>query len=392
MKIHLAIVSDQILANLIPALMDRPDKVLLVVSADMAKRKLDKRLARLLEREGIAVERHENAPDVGMPEIHEYATKLRDELVEQYADAELVLNATGGTKPMSHGFVEVFSGIASRIIYTDTRHRQIESLPNANTALAQPEPMRDVLDVPRYLAAQGLHFSKAASDSPEFCERMQARKTAAKFLAKNCTELSASGFIGKFNWLAHRALGADGSLNAPRQQLEYAPHAKSIWTQALRQLVQAKCLGWTEGETDIVFIDAEQTQFVRGGWLEEYAFHIAHDDKPFDARMGVEVLIEGSYKARNEFDVLACHGNQLLFIECKTLRFEEGRNDNDLAYKLKSLGETARGLFGETWLLSAQPPTPMLEERARQARVLILGPADLPGLREKFQSWMNPAS
>ena len=35
MNIHIAIVSEQILANLIPVLMDRPDKVLLVASADM---------------------------------------------------------------------------------------------------------------------------------------------------------------------------------------------------------------------------------------------------------------------------------------------------------------------------------------------------------------------
>lgn len=387
MKIHLAIVSEQILANLIPALMERPDKVLLVASRDMAVRKLDKRLARLLERDGIAVERHENAPDVGMREIHEYASKLRDDIVERYADAEIVLNATGGTKPMSLGFVEVLRGIASRIIYTDTRHHRIESLPNAGTPVAGPEPMRDVLDVPRYLCAQGLNFSKAASDSPGFCERMQTRKPAAKFLGRNAQRLGP--FIRTMNALADRALDRDCQLVHPVQSLRTPPGPRDPWAEALRELVKAKCIGWAEGESDVIFIDAERAQFVRGGWLEEYAFHIVHDEKPFDARMGVEVLPEGGDKARNEFDLLACHGNQLLFVECKTLKFEEGLNDNDLAYKLKSLGETARGLFGETWLLSAQPPTPMLEERARQARIRLLGPADLPKLREIVQQWMN---
>lgn len=370
--------------------MNRPDRVLLVSSVEMKNRKMDKRLAHILEQDGISIERHENAPDVGMRYIHEYATRLRDEVVEKYADADIVLNATGGTKPMSSGFVEVFRGIANRIIYTDTRHRQIESLPNLNSAITDPEPMRDVLDVPRYLGAQGLHFSKAQSDSEDRCARMQTRKAASKFLGKNCAELSSSGFIGKFNRLADCALGADETLTEPRQHLDYAPHAKSIWTQALHELTRAKCLGWTEGETDIVFIDAERTQFIRGGWLEEYAYHIVHDAHPFDAKMGVEVQIEGSDKARNEFDVLACHANQLLFIECKTLRFEEGRNDNDLAYKLKSLGETARGLFGETWLLSAQPPTPALKDRAQQARIKLIGPAELQNLRELVTHWMNP--
>jgi hypothetical protein len=388
MKIHVAIVSEQILANLIPALMERPDKVYLIASADMSQRKLDKRLARLLERDGIGVERCENAPSVGMNGIHAYASRLRDDIVDRHADAEIVLNATGGTKPMSLGFVEVFRGIASRIIYTDTLHRQIESLPNADAPIAQPAPMRDVLDVPRYLAAQGLTFSGAASDSAALRERMQARKAAAKSLARNAPGLES--FIRTMNALADKALDRDGNLIAPVQSLNYPPHPKSPWADAMRELVNAKCFGWKEGECDVVFIDAERTQFVRGGWLEEYAFHIVHDEKPFDARMGVDVQIEGGELATNEFDVLACHGNQLLFVECKTLKFEEGRNDNDLAYKLKSLGETARGLFGETWLLSAQSPTPMLVERARQARIRLLGPADLPNLRDIVRQWMEP--
>lgn len=388
MKIHLAIVSEQILANLIPALMERPDKVLLVASPDMVKRKLDKRLAHLLKKDGIAVEHHGDAPDVGMRQIHEYASKLSADLVERHANAEIVLNATGGTKPMSLGFVEVFRGIAGRIIYTDTRHRQIESLPNADAAIARPEPMCNVLDVPRYLAAQGLTFLSAASDQPEFRERMQARKSAAKFLAHHANDLEK--FIGTMNALADKALDSGGQLVQPRQGLYYPPDPRSTWADAMRELVKAKCIDWTEGESDVVFNDAERTQFVRGGWLEEYAFHILHDDKPFDVRMGVEVSVEGSERARNEFDVLACHGNQLLFIECKTLKFEEGRNDNDLAYKLKSLGETARGLFGETWLLSARTPTPLLAERAQQARIRLLGPVELPKLRETLQQWMNP--
>ena len=51
MKIHVAMVSDQTLANLIPTLMDRPDKVVLVCIKGMAKRGLDRRLATLALRE-----------------------------------------------------------------------------------------------------------------------------------------------------------------------------------------------------------------------------------------------------------------------------------------------------------------------------------------------------
>jgi len=41
--------------------------------------------------------------------------------------------------------------------------------------------------------------------------------------------------------------------------------------------------------------------------------------------------------------------NELLFLECKTLRHgREGAKDADLLYKADSLGHDVRGLFGTT--------------------------------------------
>ncbi len=53
MKIHIVLVSEQVLANLIPILMEGPDLVLLVVTPGMAARRLDRRLQTLLEARGI---------------------------------------------------------------------------------------------------------------------------------------------------------------------------------------------------------------------------------------------------------------------------------------------------------------------------------------------------
>jgi len=88
----------------------------------------------------------------------------------------------------------------------------------------------------------------------------------------------------------------------------------------------------------------------------------------------------------NEFDVLACHMNQMLHIECKTLRYR-GENDNEIAYKLDSLGDDVRGLFGHTWLLSAREPTEVLIARARRARIRLVPPAELQHLRDLVREW-----
>ena len=324
-----------------------------------------------------------------MRQIYAYAKKISNTVIDQYADAEIILNATGGTKPMSLGFVEMFRGIATKIIYTDTRHRRIETLPNAaldadNTVNSiDSEAMRNVLDIPKYLAAQGLSYSRATSDSGPYLDRMQSRKAASKYFGRNAESLGA--FFSKMNWLVNAALSPSGELISPQQSL--AIESRS-WRDAIKQLVDAECIDQDEQNSTIYFRNTEAAQFIRGGWLEEYAFHILRDEKLFDTRLSVTVTGE---HIKNEFDVLACHGNQLLFIECKTLRFNENQNDNELVYKLSDLSEEARGLFGETWLLSAQPPTAILEERAQKARIKLLGPADLANLRQLAQQWMNQA-
>ena len=385
MNIHICLVSNQILANLIPALMERPDKVVLVVSKEMAKKKLDNRLKKLLETEGITVDLHGNAPDTGLEAIHEFAFDLSDKLKSAHPEAEIVLNATGGTKLMALGFVEFFRGIATRTIYTDTAHRRIETLPDKDLAMPAV-PMADVLDVRLYLAAQGLRYHGATSDDDARIARVNQRKAAAKYLAKYAADLDT--FIGALNRLADLAFNKTETLVAPRQGFDYAPHPKSPWAKALHELVRAGLLGWTEGETEIVFIDEERTQFLRGGWLEEYAFHVLRDEKIFDVRLGVEAASDTAGVTKNEFDVLAAHGNRLLFIECKTLRFNPNENDNELAYKLDSLSK-ARGLFGETWLLSARAPTPQLTKRLDSAGNRFIGPTELPKLREAVQTWMR---
>ena len=125
-------------------------------------------------------------------------------------------------------------------------------------------------------------------------------------------------------------------------------------------------LAWEPGSEYFRFTDLAAAQFVRGGWLEDYAYHAVHDAGVHDARLGVEGTWDHQEAMANEFDVLACHMNQLLHIECKTLRYRD-ENDNAIAYKLDSLGDDVRGLFGHTWLLSAREPTETADQTSVDA-------------------------
>lgn len=388
MLIHVVIVSDQILANLIPALMERPDKVYLVTSVAMCAKGMDKRLKKQLGRQGIETEIRFQAPDAGLEAIRGYALEMLDAIRHAHPDATLVFNATGGTKLMALGFFEMLRGEAARVIYTDTAHQCIEVLHDNSQAIPATLPMRDVLDVRAYLLAQGFSYSDDQSSEDGRMERMTARKQACKYLARHANELGE--FIGAINALAGNALEDKGQRLAwPRQNFREKPRGR--WADALRELVKGGLMDWGGG-VEIDFRDAESARFLQGGWLEEYAWHVVRDERVHDVRLNVRGAWEGAQEAKNEFDVLACHRNQLLFIECKTLKFDAGQNDNDLSYKVESLGKDTRGLFGETWLLSARAPSEILKDRSLQAGFKLIGPADLPRLRERVQAWMRGAS
>ena len=219
MKIHVAIVSDQILANLIPALMDRPDKVVLVATADMAARRLDRRLADMLAKKGITAEIVGSAPEIRLGEIHEFAYELLSRLQQQHPHAGIELNATGGTKPMMLGFVEIFRGDAERVFYTDTRHRRIEYFPAPRQPAIPPTPMTNVLNVIDYLRAQGFIYGGARSDRPDWQESAAARKEAAKFLGKHAADPEMQNFIGAINGMADKALAAAKPSSNPSRTL-----------------------------------------------------------------------------------------------------------------------------------------------------------------------------
>ncbi|MEI7844089.1 MAG: DUF1887 family CARF protein, partial [Gallionellaceae bacterium] len=223
-------------------------------------------------------------------------------------------------------------------------------------------------------------------DKPDWNEQAVDRKDVCKQLAKEIESLA--WLIGDLNRIAYDAIEQShvngkkvDNLVRPQQTLSALPRNENL--ALLKKIASAGLLQWETGSKNIEFIDLEKTRFLSGGWLEEYAWHVMRDEKLFDARMGVNVTDK---QTRNEFDVLACHQNQLLFVECKTLRFTQ-ENDNEIAYKVDSLSRDVRGLFGQTWLLTARKPTDILKDRAKKAYIRIIGPDELPKLRDIVREW-----
>ena len=76
MLIHVGIVSDQTLANLIPALIERPARMYLACSVGMAEKRLDRRIDAFLKTKGIPATIVHGAPDAGLVKIDQFARTL----------------------------------------------------------------------------------------------------------------------------------------------------------------------------------------------------------------------------------------------------------------------------------------------------------------------------
>jgi len=93
-NIHICLVSAQILANLIPVLMDKPEKVILISTKTMMKNGLTKRFQDILQKEKITYDVFEEMPSTNMVDIYNFALETSELIQEKYPDSILTLNAT----------------------------------------------------------------------------------------------------------------------------------------------------------------------------------------------------------------------------------------------------------------------------------------------------------
>jgi hypothetical protein len=126
--IHLCLVSDRPLANLIPLLQYRPDYVALGVSPKMQRQGQDFRQL-LISLGAYTNERILSfaIPEQGIESIRDAALNIQIELESRFPGCRIAYNATGGTKLMALAFAEVLrTDGGNPVFYTDTAQNCIE--------------------------------------------------------------------------------------------------------------------------------------------------------------------------------------------------------------------------------------------------------------------------
>lgn len=368
MHIQICLVSDQLLANYLPILMKMPQCVHIVSTAVMQQKGMTARFESMLHKQQIDTVTHHDMPDARMNDIHAYAQKLYTSIQNQ-TPASITLNITGGNKLMAVGMLDIFGAAGAKVIYTDTANNRIEYLSHR----VYDEPLPYLLDIPQYLHAYGAIFQSINSDDPAWQKRALERRHMTLHMARLCQQERQCSLITVLNGMAGSVLPNGSKVLKTNPTTCFDAPVRSPWSDTLN-LLQATGLIRFHDQQWIEFLDEERTQYIKGNWLEEFAYHTAmalEGDDGWDVGCNVQIQWLNS-DVRNELDLVIVYHNRLLVMECKTLRFDTVQKASDSVYKLDSIGERLRGAFGTKVLLSALPvPKPALERATSQGITVI---------------------
>lgn len=368
---HLILVSAQPIPNLTPILDDRlrPRKVVMLVSPDMQER--GKALENIYKPRGIGVERCM----IDDPWDADHISDRILDLLTQYPDGDIALNATGGTKLMSIAAYEAFRSCELPIFYI---HPEQDHL----IWLSPKKPAVDLagrLKLNDYLTAYGA----STVEIPKATGVAEPIRQLTQQLLADIDRYA--GELGTLNYLAYRA-------NNPRLacEIEEGPRSKPHLWELLKLFADA---GLCEiNGHNLRFIDENARFTANGGWLEMHTYGLCLNLKKAcgiqDAACNITISRQPAGRAvvRNEIDIGLIRANRLHLIECKTKRFEQGA---EVLYKLDSLRDLMGGLQGRAMLVSFNALDKASRARAKELKIKLCCQTELRNLQFHLQTWLT---
>ncbi len=368
---HLILVSAQQIQNITPFLDEaiKPQKVIMLVSPDMRERA--KALENIFKPRGISVEQWpiDDAWDVD---------RISDailNILSQYPEGDIALNATGGTKLMSIAAYEAFRSEKAPIYYVHPEHDRLLWL----SPKKAPHDLADRLKLKDYLMAYGADQVDISSDTQSVPPNVQAlTQTLLLDIERYAEEL------GTLNYLAYQADNPQLKV-----EIEHGPQSRPVLWELLELFENANFCKMN-GHT-LSFANQQARFFTNGGWLEMHTYNLCIKLKStcqiqdVASNITIHRYPAGKTAVKNEIDVGLIRANRLHLIECKTKRFDK---DADVLYKLKSLLDLMGGQQGRAMLVSFNTLDKSSRARAKELKIALCCKGDLKNLQQQLQTWL----
>jgi len=370
---HLILVSAQPIPNLTPVLDDtlKPKKVVMLVSEDMQER--SNALENIYKSRGIRVERCllENPWD---------ARQISDQVLDiiaNYPEGDIALNATGGTKLMSIAAYEAFRSCDLPVFYVHPEHDRLIWL----TPKLPEVDLADRIKLKDYLMAYGASAVTMPEPSGVIAPIRQLTNELLGGIDRFANALST------LNYLAYQAKNPKLTT-----EIDDGPQSKpQLWE--LLELFETAGLCQINGQS-LRFTDENARFTANGGWLEMHTYGVCLNLKKAlgiqDIAYNIDINRQpaGQAQVKNEIDIGLIKANRLHLIECKTKRFEKDKHA-DVLYKLDSLRDLIGGLQGRAMLVSFNKLDTPTRARAKELKIELCCHTELRNLQDHLQTWLT---
>lgn len=372
--VQICLVSGQPTPNLVPVFSrdTRPNEVVLLVSGDMKKQAGN--LEAVFQRNKIKSRREEVTDPYDIEAIHEQMEKLLKTFNAENPKRSVIVNLTGGTKPMAIA--------AQMACYYEEMPYLYMNIDSGDVLLHLPSEkytrhqLQGDLKIQDYLEAHG--YSMEEKDSSAGSGNGDENRQLLEMLVLYYSKFKSA--IGRLNGLAHEAeekktlsVALGGDVDPNMQAL-------------LDAFSKAGALTVKDGR--VRFNNEKDRFFANGGWLEDAVFDVVKSLGFQDCKKNITVRSKGN-ATENEIDVAFMTKNRLFLIECKTRRFTPEKGGQNDLNKLEVLSRQLGGLTAQKMLVSYRGVDGNTRKRAKSLNVEVVDADQLHGLRTRIREWVN---
>ncbi len=376
MHVHVCLVSEQTIPNVLSILHFNPDGVLLISTDKMEKEARSESIKKTLALKGFDISKVYEPIVVIQDSITDCTKKIESKLNE-IGDATFTVNITGGTKIMSISAFEVFKDYGAQIGYIPIgKNEYITVFPKKQINLIEKINIR--LGVIDYLTAYGLEIlNKKELDSK--AKNAFIRKELTEYIVNHGNEIQ-----GAINTFVEKL--REQRKNKKGVSFEYQP------SNAFEQKMLENAGFENKDRTYRKHLSKDEIEYFTGGWLEEYCFNELVKLKTSlidDIVIDIQIR-KGEYQ--NEIDVMFTSNNALYTIECKS-GSQSHDPDVDILYKIAALRQNF-GLSAKSFLVTTSSAIfdregkikPQIQARANDYKTKIITKEELSKIKEIVQT------
>jgi len=350
MKIMVCLISGQNIPNLLSIRSETPvpDRLVLIVTPLMRARDKHNQLLNALAVGGLDYGHRHDIKDLTKEDSISETYDLLKRIHKEHLNDELVVNLTGGTKPMCIGAYEFSKEKHLRTLYVPegNQHEAKDLLGESSVDL------KHRISTAEFLEGYGFGVQNPG-DLKISRERAEDLFELAALLTANNGDHGLRGMLGKIQGLMEKKK-EDDRKGWNRDGLILTEESNVFLdNESLRSKIASKLGLKTKDSMLLGSLDKYRVEFLAGKWLEVFVWGMLNpfveDERIWDLNQGVRVgkAFPGE---DNDLDVSFMTNQSLCTVECKTGGQEHDPAGKDVLYKIEAIKSGLRAIRVKTYL------------------------------------------